>query len=113
MRSLSLSLSLSHTHMHTRTHTHTHRSRPENLVSPMVKNSSMTSLDSEEASTPSSESALSRASTMGAVERIVMRGKNSVKSRPLSTASSNSSKDLEASFEVGVFWCIISGWSLS
>ena len=101
-----------HTHTHTRTHTHTHnththahRSRPENLVSPMLKNPSMNSLDSEEGSTPgnaSRESALNRANTMGAVERIIMRGRNSARTRPVSTTSSNSSKDLEASFEVGV-----------
>ena len=93
-----------HTHIHsphtltpyTRnlTLSHPHRSRPENLATPIDKHPSANSLTSEDSG--GSES-VSRSSTVGAAERIMLRGgRGSAKTRPQSEVSNSS---IEASFE--------------
>lgn len=71
------------------------RSRPEIPTTPLSKNSSMTSLNSEESS---GEQVINRSSTVSIAEKLMNRGgRRSTKTRPMSEVSNSS---FEASFEV-------------
>ncbi len=69
------------------------RSRPEQLSGRGL--ASVTSMDAEEVG------GVERSATVGIIDKLALRGRRgSGRTRPLSEASSVSSRDLEASFEV-------------